>query len=858
MRLHRITLRNFRGTEDRTVVFGEGVTIVQGPNEAGKSSLMEGLRLLRHYKSSSTHSAIRAVKPVNRDEGPQVEAEFTIGPHRIRYAKQWLKGQRTILEVHGDRAESLTGESAHNRFLAILQEHADDQLLEALEIGQGGSLSQAQLVTLPSLRRALDDASLPVTDSDTLLTAVEEEYQRYFTATGKPTGEYLKAERELEELRARTDEASALSKELDDLTAKHERLRREREEVQGRLREARDDLAAQNEKNRRLNEIRDRVTTVGQQVDLAQTAARRAEQALNDREEIVAAVHAAREAVEGARRDDEEAQIGKAEAETRLLESRGEVDKAEAAATQLRNRIGQAEEASRRQQAAEELGGLTKRLERLSGAEEVVARAARRCEEGRVDPGLVKQLEEAEVACRILQGRLEMAAASYRLEVSGEVLLDGTPLPKGPSGPTPISHLVRIEVPGQLHLEIAPDADVAELDREFRATQGKRTALLEELGVASIEEARQRAAGFVRLTSDKEAAEVEVRVLLAGESRAGLEARAEMLRGIVSRSEPRDDDVAASLATLREAAEQAEQRLREATAAQQAAQDRFTAMLETAITAAATLDALASRADEEAQRLEAARERQGDDEVEADRLACLTRVEELAVALAEAERELTDSDADGVQLQAANVAALVERLEREGAELEGELLRIETLLADRMASGPYDILTRARSDLDALSARQAARHRAARAAALLWETLRRHRDNAQLRYVAPFKERIEALGRPIFGPGLEVGVSPDLRLESRTLDGVTVAFDSLSVGAQEQLALIGRLACAELVDPGQGAPVVIDDALGFADPERIRAFAAVLNDVGSRAQIIILTCQPERFGHIGAAGVVRV
>ena len=76
--------------------------------------------------------------------------------------------------------------------------------------------------------------------------------------------------------------------------------------------------------------------------------------------------------------------------------------------------------------------------------------------------------------------------------------------------------------------------------------------------------------------------------------------------------------------------------------------------------------------------------------------------------------------------------------------------------------------------------------------------------------------------------------------------------------SQEQLALIGRLACAELVDPGQGAPVVIDDALGFADPERIRAFAAVLNDVGSRAQIIILTCQPERFGHIGAAGVVRV
>ena len=47
MRIRRIAIRNFRGVEACDVHFPpRGVTIIEGPNEVGKSSLAEALELL--------------------------------------------------------------------------------------------------------------------------------------------------------------------------------------------------------------------------------------------------------------------------------------------------------------------------------------------------------------------------------------------------------------------------------------------------------------------------------------------------------------------------------------------------------------------------------------------------------------------------------------------------------------------------------------------------------------------------------------------------------------------------------------------------------------------------------------------
>jgi len=175
--------------------------------------------------------------------------------------------------------------------------------------------------------------------------------------------------------------------------------------------------------------------------------------------------------------------------------------------------------------------------------------------------------------------------------------------------------------------------------------------------------------------------------------------------------------------------------------------------------------------------------------------------------------------------------------------------------------GRADVLAAAVEARDgAVEARDAAERQAA-AVEMLYAVMARHRDDAQRAYVAPFREAVERFGRLVFGSGLRVDVDhATLQVRSRTCDGVTVPVESLSGGAREQLAVIGRLAAASLVatDAGDGAPVIIDDALGYSDVSRLEGLGAALAEAGRTSQVIVLTCMPDRYAGVGAATTVSL
>ena len=100
MRIHRIALRNFRGVDSVDVALAtSGVTIVEGRNEIGKTSIADALMLLFDAKDSSASKSIKDVQPIGRDVGPFVEAELTVGPYRITYRKQWIRDKKTELDI---------------------------------------------------------------------------------------------------------------------------------------------------------------------------------------------------------------------------------------------------------------------------------------------------------------------------------------------------------------------------------------------------------------------------------------------------------------------------------------------------------------------------------------------------------------------------------------------------------------------------------------------------------------------------------------------------------------------------------------------------------------------------------------
>jgi len=191
-------------------------------------------------------------------------------------------------------------------------------------------------------------------------------------------------------------------------------------------------------------------------------------------------------------------------------------------------------------------------------------------------------------------------------------------------------------------------------------------------------------------------------------------------------------------------------------------------------------------------------------------------------------------------------------------EAQTELTEVQTRLNILGEEGLHEKLHAAQIGLERLLADNKSLRRRASAVRCLFETMRDERDRVRLAYVAPLKEKIEQLGRLVFDDSFEVSLSDDLQISSRTVNSRTVPFDSLSGGTKEQLSLIFRAACSMIVANDGGAPLILDDELGYTDPQRLRLMGAVLAKAAKECQVVIFTCVPDRYGNVGEASIVSL
>src|SRR5215218_3510806 len=199
VKLHRLVLTNYRGITHREIDFPDrGVVVVSGANEIGKSSMIEALDLLLQAKDRSSKKEVKQVKPTHADVGAEITAEISTGPYRFVYHKRFHKRCETQLTVLAPRREQLTGDEAHERVLALLDETVDMELWQAQRVLQATSTAVVDLTGCDALSRALDAAAgetaEPAGATDALLIdRIDAEYLRYYTQTGRPTAEWAAA-----------------------------------------------------------------------------------------------------------------------------------------------------------------------------------------------------------------------------------------------------------------------------------------------------------------------------------------------------------------------------------------------------------------------------------------------------------------------------------------------------------------------------------------------------------------------------------------------------------------------------------------------------------------------------------------
>jgi uncharacterized protein YhaN len=132
------------------------------------------------------------------------------------------------------------------------------------------------------------------------------------------------------------------------------------------------------------------------------------------------------------------------------------------------------------------------------------------------------------------------------------------------------------------------------------------------------------------------------------------------------------------------------------------------------------------------------------------------------------------------------------------------------------------------------------------------------KSKAMLRYKQPLKQRVEEMGKLLHGATFSIAMDDDLNITGRSLDGKSLDFGKLSEGAKEQLGIMLCLACADVVAPVCGIPLILDDPLSNTDPRRLRVMNSLLSLAGSKGQLILITCNPDKYAGIGNAKRVEM
>lgn len=876
MRFTRLRLANYRGVTTTEVKFAPtGITLVQGPNEAGKTSLGEAIGLVFDFPDSSKHRAVEAIRPVHRDEGPEIELQAESGPYAFTYFKRFHKKPETKLTITRPKPENYTGREAHERAEAILRETLDIDLWKALTIQQGDAIQQPVLANQTSLSAALDKVAggRPADPQEEgLFDRVHEEYSRYYTERGAERkelaesrkgqtdaqAEVARIEQAIRDLEQDIDRAAALQRELGQLRRKEEELAQEvashtasLEEI-GTLESVLSAMRLKLEAARRSEEMarRDKETRQGL-IDAVAKAAKEHQDIEEAGVMSLSALSQADEQLKKAQTSSNEADRRRKEADVLTALRRADFD-------YYNNKL--------------HLDQLRERKERIDQARKNAEHAEDVLAQNKVDNRALEAIQDAERAFLTANAQLETGAPSVLLRGLADCRLSVDDaeirLRTGEVRTISVADRSKLTIPGMLDVEITAGSSTERLSRKVEEARRLLDNACTAAGVADPDEARkafeERREALRHLETKGQVEKESLRDLTYEQIERKVHGLQRGVPDYIAKRVP-EPAICPDLDSAKKGWAKAEPVQREANSAWEAAREALDAArsiregLNTKHQEARVqLDLLAKDLTHARENLEKARKGVPDDALE------LTLAEAVRLVAAEeanvsgAEESLKAKNPERVKALAETAKGSLQTTQTRRAAAQTELTEVQTRLKIHGEEGLHEKLHMAQSRLERVSHDNSSLFQRAAVAKVLFECMRDERDKARRAYVAPLKEKIEGLGRLVFDETFQVDINENLQIASRTSNGVTVPFDSLSGGTKEQLSLIFRLACSMIVAKDGGTPVVLDDALGYTDPERLRLMGAVLAKAAKECQIVIFTCTPNRYGNVGQATVVSL
>ena len=871
MRIKSLSFRNvgpFGAEGVRLEGFTPGLNVVCETNEFGKSTVLRALEMVLFKPFSSADKHIKALRTANCEDGPEGEIMFSSEGKDYRFTKRFLKSKGARLQdaqTHQDIAIDRAAEEALATLLrsdkfeggpsGLLWVRQGMSMDGIADNGQIASRLEGELGTLVGGERARDYLERVTRELGEVLTASGKVKKSGALSTAQEA--VRSTETELAEAIRLRDMTSSIGIELDRVTDDIERVSGEADH---------EDLAQQiattREAMAQARQFADMLALVEAKQAQAVAAAERASTRQAEHISALVTYNDTAEKLKRAEANHVNETDKFKDLESRRSDIRAMIAEHEARQEEIfqarAKRDSLAQQSQRLDLLKQKLQHYHALLEQLSALEDEQAKLTDNISDlpslTRADVETLRQIDN-----EIRQYEAELSAFSTRLYLDvakhgqGKVTLDGKPLKTGPVELSGGQSLL-IEGVGSLRSD---DSRLQETTQQRDLAKENYTELLQRFGVLNVTEASKAADQRQALEADRKRVTADI-ARLAPEGRVAIETNFKMaeteardLADLLETSEPDfnmsdDTDILEQLRAQRaklDVMDQALQLARQALAKSETEQARLRERLNGLNLATddakrkTQADALAGeklKAESDVRAMsvdvETLKSRAPDQPL--DMLtARLARLEQVA---AQSRDRLESLKTKAAALQARRDAVF------EGADAEATVSELE----DRLAAQQEDLARQVRAKDVRLLLRDT-----------LIETQTRLRDV----YTAPVSQELAPLLSRVI-PGAQAELGESLGVDTVLRDGKVEQIGQLSGGTQEQFSILTRLAYARLLArSGASAPVILDDALVYADDARRDAMFDVLGLVSSGEmpiQIIYLSCHAGATARLGGTRII--
>lgn len=207
-------------------------------------------------------------------------------------------------------------------------------------------------------------------------------------------------------------------------------------------------------------------------------------------------------------------------------------------------------------------------------------------------------------------------------------------------------------------------------------------------------------------------------------------------------------------------------------------------------------------------------------------------------------------DLDGIKRRLGNMDRAATRATDERLELTGRIASLEATVSREGTIGPAGRVAEAREEEVAATLAAARLRREAGTLEMLRKALADAADEASRTFLAPVTRRAARYVERLL-PGCNLSFDEGLGLTGVSRAGVDESCGGLSRGTQEQLAILTRLAFADLLlEDGAPISLILDDPLVYSDDARLETMTDILQEASTRMQVILLTCRSKAFRHV--------